>query len=117
MSRGTEEALHIEYGVVPNARTGHGWLPVIWENGRLRGDLYAARGFDREDALRRAHEEAEEHAARFIGDWSVTISERKLAGGLGTLATARLGVEQVAGGVALLALGVVLWWLKPKDTA
>jgi len=66
----------IEFGAVENVRTGCGWLPMLWENGHARGDTYAARGFDRSLALSIAQQAAHSHAARFVGDWTISICER-----------------------------------------
>ena len=69
--------LLIEYGVLPNSRLqSGGWLPIVWENDRAMGNTWARRGFDRDDALKMAQIEALEHAARFTGDWFITVRPR-----------------------------------------
>ena len=76
MSTHDDGRIAIEFGAIENVRKGCGFLPRIWENGRGIGDTYAARGYDRNEAIRRARCEADEHAARFRGDWTITITER-----------------------------------------
>jgi len=70
----------IEYAAVPNARgADHGWLPLIWIDGRQSGHTYAAHGYDRDVAAQLALADAREEAARYSGDYRVTITERASA--------------------------------------
>jgi len=67
----------IEWAAVPNEdkRRG-GWLPIIWINGRQTGDVWG-RGYDLDDAALLAQRAASEEAARYIGDWKITILLKK----------------------------------------
>jgi hypothetical protein len=51
------------------------WYPRIWVNGRERGEWHGA-GYSRNEALARAKRDATEERLRFVGDWTVTMSER-----------------------------------------
>lgn len=72
----SDSIVRIEYGAVPNARASGGWLPVLWVNGKQRGDTYAARGYAKSEARLRAHSDAMEHARKYVGDWAVSVGER-----------------------------------------
>lgn len=72
----TEGVIKITYGAIKNKREGHAWLPMVWEDGRERGDTYAARGYDKDEALRMAERMAQEHASKFVGDWKVTVKRK-----------------------------------------
>ena len=69
--------IEIRYYAIPNQRAGGGFLPQYDENGRARLSTYSSLGWDRDVALKEARREAEEHAARFVGDWDVTVAEKK----------------------------------------
>ena len=73
-----EGEIRIEWGTVrmEGERYG-GWLPVIWINGRQHGDTWG-RGLDLEDAELLAQQAALEESARYVGDWKVTILQKKL---------------------------------------
>lgn len=73
----TDAVVAIEYAAAPNGHAGHGFLPLIWNNGRRIGSTWASTGYDRDEALARAQEMAREEAERYIGDWTVTVGERK----------------------------------------
>lgn len=68
--------IDIRFDAVPNARPNSGWLPAIWVNGRRRGDSWACTGYDRDEALVLAEKDAREEAARFVGDWTITVERR-----------------------------------------
>ena len=59
----------IEYGM---HRTQDGWMPAIRTNGR-RWSGWTSKVYDRDEALALAKLDAEEEAARFVGDWNVTV--------------------------------------------
>jgi len=66
-----------EYGAIPNAKQNRGgFMPIVWESGRATGNTYG-RGYDLEDAIKIAYEEAKEDARKFIGDWHILIRPRK----------------------------------------
>jgi hypothetical protein len=70
--------LLVEYGAVRNrnARKG-GWLPQVWVNGRERRDVWATRSHDLDDAREMAEALARDEASRYVGDWRITVRERK----------------------------------------
>lgn len=76
------ETIQIEFGAVENDhvdRAGKpcGWLPVIWHNGRLRGNTYAPHGYDRDEAIEMARVRADEEREQYIGDWEVVVRQRE----------------------------------------
>jgi hypothetical protein len=71
------EKIAIEYGAVVNGFKDHGWLPFLWVNDRPKGDSYASRGYDYEEAVAMAKAEADEYASRYVGDgWDVSVARR-----------------------------------------
>lgn len=76
---GTGTRVNIEYAAEPNKREGHGWLPIVYEDNEATGHAWWPEGYDRDIALEMAREKAQELAARFVGDWDVHISERRVA--------------------------------------
>ena len=74
--RDPEDIIRIEYDAIDNADTRRGgFMPVVWINGHRRGDSYG-RGYDHDKAVAIAHAEAREEAARYIGDWQITVRPR-----------------------------------------
>lgn len=74
----SEERVDIQYNAVPNddKRRG-GWMPVYRVGrGRTRGDTYG-RGHDLDRAVRAAKAMAHEEAARYRGDWCVTVRRKR----------------------------------------
>lgn len=64
----------ITYTAVPNLREeAGGFLPMVWVNGRAERSRWSARGYEQEEALEMARIEAQAEAARFAGDWTITI--------------------------------------------
>ena len=59
---------------VPNG-AGGGWLPVYTVDGHLHGDTYATTGYSKNEAELLALQFAQAEAARYIGDWNVTIAK------------------------------------------
>lgn len=70
-----EGRIEITYAAQPNGREGHGFLPVITVNGKPKGSTWASQGFDEAEALAQARARAEAEAARYVGDWHVTVEE------------------------------------------
>ena len=58
---------------VINAANKGEWLPVYTVNGHLHGSTYAKTGYSKDEALALARQMADEEAARYIGDWNVTV--------------------------------------------
>lgn len=63
----------IEFADVPNGREGHGWIPALWINGRRVGSTYWPEGGDSDWAYDAAELRAKAEAARYVGDWNVTV--------------------------------------------
>ena len=76
-----DDTIIIEYGAIKNERANSGWLPVIWVNGRQRGNTYWPTGYSQADAISLAKRDAEEEGARYVGDWHVTVTERAVSQG------------------------------------
>jgi hypothetical protein len=71
----------IEYSAIENGRKDFngnpiGYLPYYWNNDQGHGNTWSPNGWDRAIALEIAKVMAEEEAARYIGDWTVTTKER-----------------------------------------
>lgn len=58
---------------IPNVANKGQWLPVYTVNGHLHGSTYAVTGYSKDEAIALALQMAEEEAARYVGDWDVTI--------------------------------------------
>lgn len=80
-SRSDEGRIAITYFAIPNANTrAGGFMPVYQINdGRVHGHEYGT-GYDLEVAEELARQAAEEEAARYIGDWHVTVRPAKSKG-------------------------------------
>ena len=64
----------IRWYAIPNGnKVSGGFLPVIEEDGKVRGDTWSGRGYDKAEAEARAEAKAHEAASRFTGDWNVTV--------------------------------------------
>lgn len=71
--RAIDDKVVIRYFAIPNPNTTKGgFLPMIEQNGRLRGHRVGP-GWDREDAELQAKSEALEAASRYTGDWRITV--------------------------------------------
>lgn len=69
--------VEIKYAAEPNLNTYKGgWVPVIW-NGEKKSGGWMSVGLDKDEALAAAAEWAAEEAARYVGDWVVTVTEVK----------------------------------------
>lgn len=68
----------IEWFAAPNVcRTRgkpDGFMPLYEVNGKQHGNTYGT-GYDHDKALRIAEAMAKEEAARYVGDWIVTVRE------------------------------------------
>jgi hypothetical protein len=67
------DPIRIEYGAAP-CRTY--WLPTVWIDGRRFGHAYWPTGYEHDEAVRLAEVAARAEAARYIGDWTVTVERR-----------------------------------------
>ena len=70
----SDGVIMIRFSAVPNTRPGGGFLPRISVNGREEGDTFAVSGHSEAEAMRMASAMAQEDAARYIGDWTITIA-------------------------------------------
>jgi hypothetical protein len=70
---GDDGEILIEYAAVPSPRARGAWAPALWVNGRKRVEWSA---LDEMEAREQAQESAHEEAARYVGDWTVTVQAR-----------------------------------------
>lgn len=74
------ETINITWYAIPNGNTRvGGFLPLIEVNGKVRGDTWAAKGYNLDEAFEFAHNRAEHEYSRYIGDlpnWQITISRK-----------------------------------------
>lgn len=71
MSRGTV-AVSITYAAL-ESNGSRGWFPQVWVDGRPKAHSFQRDTMSREDAEREAHAWADAHAAKYRGDWLVTV--------------------------------------------
>lgn len=72
-NRAGHERIAIEYGT---KRANGGWHPAYWINGRERY-FWTPAAHDKDRALAMARAEAEHEAARYVGDWTVTVKQKR----------------------------------------
>jgi hypothetical protein len=53
----------------------NGWLPVIVVNGNQKGNTYQERVYSKDEAIALAYRAADDEAARYGGDWDITITK------------------------------------------
>ena len=76
VDRSKHTRVDIRWYAIPNGnKVAGGFLPVIEEDGKLRGNTWAGRGYDRAAAEAMAEAKAHEAAARFVGDWNVIVKK------------------------------------------
>lgn len=63
--------IYIEYGACHNPRGG--FLPVVQVNGRRITDEWASKGFDLQNAIVQASEQAIAEHRKYVGDWHVIM--------------------------------------------
>jgi hypothetical protein len=69
------ERVAITWYAIPNENKARGgYMPVYEHAGKVRGDTYG-RGYDKDEAEQRAEAMAHEEAARYVGDWDVTVKK------------------------------------------
>jgi hypothetical protein len=72
----THTRVLIQWHAIPNENKARGgWMPVYDRDGKTRGHTYG-KGYDLEAALEMARVDAEEEAARYVGDWDVTVEQK-----------------------------------------
>jgi hypothetical protein len=80
IDRSKHTRVDIRWYVIPNQnKASGGFLPMIEEDGRPRGDTWASRGYAKADAEAMAEERAHEAASRFVGDWNVVVKKGRSA--------------------------------------
>ena len=65
----SDDAIDITY---TTRACGHGWIPMLIINGRERWS-WTGKPWAQDDAIMMAKTEAEEEAARYSGDWKITV--------------------------------------------
>lgn len=74
IDRSKHTRVDIRWYAIPNEnKASGGFLPVIEEDGKVRGDTWSGRGYGKAEAEAMAEAKAHEAASRFTGDWNVTV--------------------------------------------
>lgn len=76
IDRSKHTRIDIRWYALPNEnKRAGGFLPIIEENGKIRGHTWWSHGYSKTEAETMAEAEAQEAAARFTGDWNVTVKK------------------------------------------
>lgn len=76
IDRSKHTRVEIRWYAIPNQnKASDGFLPMIEEDGRARGDTWSNRAYDKAEAEAIAKEKAHEAASRFVGDWNVVVKK------------------------------------------
>jgi hypothetical protein len=76
IDRSKHTRVDIRWYAIPNGnKAAGGFLPVIEEGGKVRGDTWSGRGYDKVEAETMAEARAHEAASRFTGDWNVVVKK------------------------------------------
>lgn len=74
--RAKHTRVELRWYAIPNQnKRASGFLPMIEEDGKMRGDTWASRGYDKVQAETMAEEQAHEAASRFSGDWNIIVKK------------------------------------------
>lgn len=66
----------IRWYAIPNEnKVAGGFLPMIEEDGKSRGDTWRDRGYSKAEAEAEAEAWADRAASRFVGDWNVVVTK------------------------------------------
>jgi hypothetical protein len=80
IDRSKHTRVDIRWYAIPNGnKAAGGFLPVIEEDGKVRGDTWSGHGYDKAEAETMAEARAHEAASRFVGDWNVVVKKGRLA--------------------------------------
>lgn len=75
-NRSSHARVDFRWYAVPNEnKSAGGFLPMIEEDGRRRGDTWSGRHYSKAEAEAMAEEKAHEAASRFVGDWNVVVTK------------------------------------------
>ncbi len=76
IDRSKHTRVDIRWYALPNGnKAAGGFLPMIEEDGKTRGDTWANRGYGKAEAEAMAEAKAHEAAARFTGDWNIIVKK------------------------------------------
>lgn len=67
----SDDAVLIEFSVT--RRDCDGWVPLVTNNGRQLCGEWSSHKHTRKEALHLAEARAREEAARYSGDWTITV--------------------------------------------
>lgn len=71
-----DEKVELCYFAVKNKNPRSvGWLPMVTSNGRELCSAWSGYGYAKDEAEKRALKRAREEAARYCGDWVISINE------------------------------------------
>lgn len=77
-SRSGHAQVDIRWYAIPNQnRISGGFLPMLAEDGKERGDTWSGHGYTKAEAESMAETSAHEAASRFVGDWNVVVKKGK----------------------------------------
>lgn len=76
IDRSKHTHVDIRWYAIPNGnKASGGFLPVIEEDGKIRGNTWAGHGYGKAEAEEMAEARAHEAASRFVGDWNVVVKK------------------------------------------
>ncbi len=74
--RNEHTRVDIRWYAIPNEnKVAGGFLPMIEEDGKGRGDTWRDRGWSKAEAEAEAEAWADRAASRFVGDWNVVVTK------------------------------------------
>lgn len=80
IDRSKHTRVDIRWYAIPNEnKKSGGYLPVIEEDGKVRGNTWASRGYEKAEAEAMAEAKAHDAASRFTGDWNIVVKKGRPA--------------------------------------